>query len=42
MNCRHCGVLLKNIFLDLGRLPPSNAYLTKNNLDEKYYWVPTT
>lgn len=32
MNCRHCGELLKNIFLDLGRLPPSNAYLTKDNL----------
>lgn len=34
MNCRHCGVLLKNIFLDLGRLPPSNAYLTKDNLHQ--------
>ena len=34
MNCRHCGVLLKNIFLDLGRLPPSNAYLTKDNIHQ--------
>jgi SAM-dependent methyltransferase len=32
MNCRHCGVFLKNTFLDLGYSPPSNAYLTKNNL----------
>jgi hypothetical protein len=32
MNCRHCGVFLKNVFLDLGQLPPSNAYLTKNDL----------
>jgi hypothetical protein len=40
MNCRHCGVLLKNIFLDLGRLPPSNAYLTKNNLHQPEICFP--
>jgi SAM-dependent methyltransferase len=40
MNCRHCGVLLKNIFLDLGRSPPSNAYLTKNNLHQSEIYYP--
>jgi hypothetical protein len=40
MNCRHCDVLLKNIFLDLGRLPPSNAYLTKNNLHQAEIYFP--
>jgi SAM-dependent methyltransferase len=39
MKCRHCDVILKNIFLDLGFAPPSNAYLTKDDLQkpEKYY-----
>ena len=39
MNCRHCGVSLIHIFLDLGFAPPSNAYLTKEDLSkpEKYY-----
>jgi hypothetical protein len=40
MNCRHCGVLLNNIFLDLGRLPPSNAYLTKDNLHQAEIYFP--
>jgi hypothetical protein len=40
MNCRHCGVLLKNIFLDLGHLPPSNAYLTRNNLHQAEIYFP--
>jgi len=34
MNCRHCRAFLKHIFLDLGFLPLSNAYLTKNNLSK--------
>jgi hypothetical protein len=39
MNCRHCGILLKHTFLDLGVAPPSNAYLTAFDLNkpEKYY-----
>ena len=39
MNCRHCGEPLEHIFLDLGFAPPSNAYLTKEELSkpEKYY-----
>ena len=39
MKCRHCSVDLTHSFLDLGFAPPSNAYLTKNDLTkpEKYY-----
>lgn len=40
MNCRHCKILLKNIFLDLGHSPPSNAYLTKNNLLQSEIYYP--
>ena len=39
MNCRHCGELLTHTFLDLGHAPPSNAYLTAEDLSrpETYY-----
>jgi len=39
MNCRHCGKPLIHTFLDLGFAPPSNAYLTAEDLlrPEKYY-----
>jgi len=39
MKCRHCSSELTHTFLDLGFAPPSNAYLTKNDLTkpEKYY-----
>jgi SAM-dependent methyltransferase len=39
VNCRHCASPLKHIFLDLGFAPPSNAYLTNDDLvrPEKYY-----
>jgi SAM-dependent methyltransferase len=39
MNCRHCAKALTNTFLDLGFAPPSNAYLSKDQLSlpEKYY-----
>ena len=39
MKCRHCASPLKHIFLDLGFAPPSNAYLTSDDLarPEKYY-----
>jgi hypothetical protein len=39
MNCRHCGTPLTHTFLDLGFAPPSNAYLTADDLNrpEKYY-----
>jgi hypothetical protein len=32
MNCRHCKNVLKNVFLDLGFTPPSNDYVSKNDL----------
>ena len=39
MNCRHCSAPLEHTFLDLGFAPPSNAYLTREDLarPEKYY-----
>ena len=39
MKCRHCGTPLEHTFLDLGFAPPSNAYLTIDDLThpEKYY-----
>jgi len=39
MKCRHCGTPLTHTFLDLGFAPPSNAYLSKEDLSkpEKYY-----
>jgi SAM-dependent methyltransferase len=39
MNCRHCGEPLTHTFLDLGHAPPSNAYLTPEDLNhpETYY-----
>ncbi len=39
MKCRHCQQQLNHVFLDLGFAPPSNAYLSKNELShpERYY-----
>ncbi len=39
MNCRHCARPLTHTFLDLGFAPPSNAYLSADDLmrPEKYY-----
>jgi SAM-dependent methyltransferase len=39
VKCRHCAAPLEKTFLDLGFAPPSNAYLTRENLarPEKYY-----
>jgi len=39
MKCRHCSKELTNTFLDLGFAPPSNAYLTEEDLSksEKFY-----
>lgn len=39
MRCRHCSAPLEHTFLDLGFAPPSNAYLTREDLasPEKYY-----
>lgn len=39
MKCRHCATPLEHTFLDLGFAPPSNAYLSRQDLSkpEKYY-----
>jgi hypothetical protein len=39
VKCRHCSAELIHTFLDLGFAPPSNAYLSKDDLakHEKYY-----
>jgi SAM-dependent methyltransferase len=39
VKCRHCASVLDHTFLDLGFAPPSNAYLTSDDLrrPEKYY-----
>ncbi|WP_320535201.1 class I SAM-dependent methyltransferase [Robbsia andropogonis] len=40
MNCRHCQTSLKNVFLDLGFAPPSNAYLAKADLQAPETYFP--
>ena len=43
MKCRHCATPLIHTFIDLGFAPPSNAYLTAEDLNrpEKYYPLKT-
>nr|WP_315466861.1 class I SAM-dependent methyltransferase [uncultured Undibacterium sp.] len=40
MICRHCGQALMHTFLDLGSAPPSNAYLTTQQLQQAETWLP--
>lgn len=40
MNCRHCGVALQHLFLDLGFAPPSNAYLKAEDLNRPETYFP--
>lgn len=40
MNCRHCGTPLTHTFVDLGFAPPSNAYLTEQDLSRPETWYP--
>jgi len=40
MNCRHCTRPLEHVFLDLGFAPPSNAYLTADDLHAPETWYP--
>ncbi len=40
MKCRHCGTVLRDCFVDLGSAPPSNAYLTRNQMAEPEVWYP--
>ena len=39
MKCRHCATPLQHVFVDLATAPPSNAYLSKADLQkpERYY-----
>jgi SAM-dependent methyltransferase len=39
-SCRHCGASLENTVIDLGHQPPSNAYLTKEQLLESETFYP--
>lgn len=40
MNCRHCNKPLSLPFLDLGAAPPSNAYLTREDLTRREVHYP--
>lgn len=40
MNCRHCGNALEHVFVDLGHAPPSNAYLTADQLEQPEVTYP--
>lgn len=40
MNCRHCKLPLKHVFLDLGFAPPSNAYLNQSDLEAPETYFP--
>lgn len=40
MKCRHCASELKLPLVDLGSSPPSNAYLTEQNLGSPEKWFP--
>lgn len=42
MKCRHCGKTLLHTFLDLGFAPPSNAYLTADELYKPEIYFPLT
>jgi len=40
MKCRHCQTSLNTSVIDLGSSPPSNAYLTKQMMQEPETWFP--
>ena len=40
MKCRHCDHNLRNVFLDLDTAPPSNAYLSKDELSQPETYFP--
>lgn len=40
MNCRFCGKILTHEFIDLINAPPSNAFLTKEQLNEPEVFYP--
>ena len=40
MTCRHCNKELVHEFIDLGKAPPSNNYLTSDNLNSPENYFP--
>jgi SAM-dependent methyltransferase len=40
MKCRHCAAPLEHRFLDLGFAPPSNAYLSRDDLSKPERYFP--
>ena len=40
MNCRHCNAKLEHEFIDLGKAPPSNNYISKDNYHTKEQTFP--
>ncbi|MBS1240141.1 MAG: SAM-dependent methyltransferase, partial [Proteobacteria bacterium] len=40
MKCRHCSAELVTPFVDLGSAPPSNAYLSEEQLRGPEIWLP--
>lgn len=40
MNCRHCKKNLEHVFLDLGTAPPSNDYLSADDLQKPENFFP--
>src|ERR1043165_6642631 len=40
MNCRFCNHELNRVFVDLGEAPPSNAFLSNEELQRKEAWYP--
>lgn len=40
MKCRLCDAELESVFLDLGTAPPSNAFLTSDDLQKSESWLP--
>ncbi|TQV79467.1 class I SAM-dependent methyltransferase [Exilibacterium tricleocarpae] len=40
MKCRHCQTELQHTFVDLGTAPPSNAYLSEQQLNAPEIWYP--
>jgi len=40
MNCRHCNKELEHEFIDLGKAPPSNNYLTRVHLNSPENYFP--
>lgn len=40
MKCRHCESQLEHLFVDLGFAPPSNAYLSRDDLSKPEIYYP--